>query len=264
MSIISLLSDFGKDSSYVAQMKAVILSITKNVNLIDISHNITPHAIDEGAFVLATSIPFFPPGTIHVGVVDPGVGTERRCIIVEAKDQILVGPDNGLLIPAAKRLGDFKVYEIENKKYMLPSISTTFHGRDIFAPVAAHIANGVSIKEIGREIDNFANITLFEDFKILSDKLVGRIIYVDTFGNLITNIKGSELLRRKDFGSKLKVNLGNKKYELKFVKSYGFVEKKEILLTIGGSGYVEISVNQGNASKELKINKNEKCIIQLD
>ena len=117
MKIITLLTDFGRDSSYVAQMKAVILGIIENVNIVDISHSVTPQSVEEGAFILATSLPYFPKGSIHIGVVDPGVGTKRRGITVKTKHHILVGPDNGLLIPAARRLGNFEVYEISNKRY---------------------------------------------------------------------------------------------------------------------------------------------------
>jgi len=144
MNIITFLTDFGINSNYVAQMKGVTLSLV-DATLIDITHDVAPHDIREGAFILRSTAPYFPIGTIHVAVVDPGVGTDRRNILITTKSQILVGPDNGLLLPAARMLGDFIVYEITNKKYMLGSVSNTFHGRDVFAPVAAYIAKTMLI-----------------------------------------------------------------------------------------------------------------------
>ena len=144
---ITFLSDFGMKNSYIAQMKAVASSIT-DARLIDITHNITPHNIKEGAFILKTTVPFFPAGTVHVAVVDPGVGTNRKGIVIVTRSQILVGPDNGLLVPAAQALGDFNVYEITNQKLMVLPVSNTFHGRDIFTPVAANIINGVPFEAV--------------------------------------------------------------------------------------------------------------------
>jgi len=264
MKIITLLTDFGTGSSYVAQMKAVILGIIENVNIIDISHSITPQAIEEGAFVLATSIPYFPEGSIHVGVVDPGVGTERRGIIVKTKHHILVGPDNGLLIPAARRLGEFEVYEISNKRYMLKNISSTFHGRDIFAPVAAYIAKGILIEKIGKKIEDFVDMDPFSEVDFSNSKLSGKVVYVDNFGNIITNINGNKLLNKKKFDEELKIILGGRKYRVRFVKSFGFVKKGELLITVGSSGFIEISINQGNEAVELGVKKGEKCIIHLN
>jgi len=264
MKIITLLTDFGRDSSYVAQMKAVILGIIENVNIVDISHSVTPQAVEEGAFILATSLPYFPKGSIHVGVVDPGVGTNRRGIIVKTKHHILVGPDNGLLIPAARRLGNFEVYEISNKRYMLKKISHTFHGRDVFAPVAAYIAKGVPIEKIGEKIENFVDLNLFSEVIFSSSRLSGRVVYIDNFGNIITNIEGSKLLNKKKFDEEVKITLGKRKHKLRLVKSYGFAKKGEPLITIGSNGFIEISINQGNAAKKMGVKKGEKCTIHLN
>jgi len=264
MKIITLLTDFGRDSSYVAQMKAVILGIIENVNIVDISHSVTPQEVEEGAFILATSLPYFPKGSIHVGVVDPGVGTSRRGVIVKTKHHILVGPDNGLLIPAARRLGNFEVYEISNKRYMLKKIFHTFHGRDVFAPVAAYIAKGVSIEKIGEKIGNFVDLNLFSEVVFSNSRLSGRVVYIDNFGNIITNIEGSKLLNKKKFDEEVKITLGNRKHKLRLVKSYGFAKNGEPLITVGSNGFIEISINQGNAAKDLGVKKGEKCIIHLN
>ncbi|RLF62676.1 MAG: hypothetical protein DRN16_00875 [Thermoplasmata archaeon] len=264
MKIITLLTDFSRDSSYVAQMKAVILRIIENVNIVDISHSVTPQAVEEGAFILATSLLYFPKGSIHVGVVDPGVGTNRRGIIVKTKHHILVGPDNGLLIPAARRLGNFEVYEISNKRYMLKKISHTFHGRDVFAPVAAYIAKGVPIEKIGEKIENFVDLNLFSEVIFSSSRLSGRVVYIDNFGNIITNIEASKLLNKKKFDEEVKITLGKRKHKLRLVKSYGFAKKGEPLITIGSNGFIEISINQGNAAKKMGVKKGEKCTIHLN
>ena len=255
MKIITLLTDFGTSNGYVAQMKGTALGIT-DAKLIDITHQITPHNIREGAFVLLTTVPYFPVGTVHVGIVDPGVGTERKGIIITTRSHVLIGPDNGLLIPAAKNLGKFTVYEITNTKLMLPFVSYTFHGRDIFSPVAAHILNGVLFEHIGPVISNFVEID-FGDYKIDKSTASGKIIYCDGFGNIITNIDGLKFGNVADFGKKITFFIGRKKFSAQFVKSYDFVKKGDILLTIGSSNYLEISINQGNAAKKLGVSPND-------
>ncbi len=157
MKIMTFLTDFGTRNTYVAQMKAVALSLS-DATLIDITHDVAPHDVREGAFLLQTAAPDFPVGTVHVAVVDPGVGTSRKGIVITTKSQILVGPDNGLLLPTARALGSFTVYEITNPKYMVSPISPTFHARDIFTPVAAHIVEGVSFEDIGSQIDDVVDL----------------------------------------------------------------------------------------------------------
>jgi len=262
MKIITFLTDFGTNSSYVAQMKGVVSSIT-DARLTDITHEITSHNIREGAFILQNVVPYYPTGTVHVAVVDPGVGTSRRGIIIITKSQILVGPDNSLLMPAAHSLGDFIVYEITNKKYMLNSISNTFHGRDIFAPIAAHIVNGTPFKEIGNRIHDFVDLD-FKHGEISKEKAIGTVIYLDKFGNIITNISGQELIKVLNYDKKMLVSIGENQKEMFFVKSYGFVKKGEFLATIGSSDYLEISINQGNAAKKLNVKEDDDIKIQFN
>jgi S-adenosyl-L-methionine hydrolase (adenosine-forming) len=251
MKLITFLSDFGSNSSYVSQMKGVTLSIT-DAKIIDITHNITTHNVREGAFLLRTSVPYFPTGTVHVAVVDPGVGTNRKGIVITTPTQILVGPDNGLLIPAARFLGNFTVYEITNTKLMLPFVSYTFHGRDIFSPVAAHILNGTLFEHIGPIISNFVDLN-FGNYKINDSSAIGKVLFSDSFGNVITNIDGLEFSNVSDFGKRVTFFIGKKTYRAQFVKSYGFVKKGEILLTNGSSNFLEFSINQGNAAKKLGV-----------
>ena len=259
MKIITFLTDFGTKNGYAAQMKAVALSKTY-ARVVDITHEITPYDIKEGAFILQSAVSFFPPGTVHVAVVDPGVGTNRRGIVIATRTQILVGPDNGLLIPAARALGDFVVYEIKNKKFMANLVSNTFHGRDVFTHVAAQILNEISFDEIGPIINDYVDLD-FQKSEITDKSATGKVIYIDSFGNIITNINGTKLARFLDFDKKIMVFIGKKQEKISFVKTYDMVKKDEILATIGSSNYLEISINQGNAAKKLGVKSNDEIKI---
>ncbi|UCD13465.1 MAG: S-adenosyl-l-methionine hydroxide adenosyltransferase family protein [Thermoplasmatales archaeon] len=259
MKIITFLSDFGTKNSYVSQMKGAAVGIT-NARLIDITHEITPHNIREGAYALRSAAPYFPQGTVHVAVVDPGVGTGRRGILITTSKQILIGPDNGILMPTAHFLGDFIVYEISNEKYMLNSISSTFHGRDIFTPVAAHITNGVPFEEIGNRLTDFVDLD-FGQGEIRENAATGTVIYVDRFGNIITNLTREILSNVLVYNKNIMVFIGEKCLEMPFVKSYGYVKKRDMLATIGSSNLLEISINQGNAAKKLSVKEDDKLEI---
>jgi len=251
MKIITFLTDFGTKNSYVSQMKGVASSIT-DARLVDITHNVTPHNIREGAFNLFTAVEYFPIGTVHISVVDPGVGTNRKGLVITTGSQILIGPDNGLLMPAARLLGDFTIYEITNPKYMLNSISNTFHGRDVFTPVAAHIANGVAFEEIGEKTDDFVDFD-FGKCEITSKTATGKVIYIDDFGNIITNINSINLRKFLQFDQKIMVFIGDTKKEVMFVKSYNYVKQGQIMATIGSSNFLELDVNCGNVAKKLNV-----------
>jgi len=261
MKLMTFLSDFGNKSSYVSQMKGVALSMT-DARIFDITHDITPHNIREGAFVLRTSVPYFPIGTVHVAVVDPGVGTSRRGIVITTRTQILVGPDNGLLIPTARYLGDFNVYEIANPNLMLNSVSDTFHGRDIFTPVAAHILNGLIFDQIGPVISDFVDLD-FGKFEIRDKAVTGKIIYIDSFGNIVTNIDGISLKHVLSYDNKIMVFIGDKQLGMPFIRTYDLVKKGDFLATIGSSNLLEIAQNQGNAAKKLGIKSDDEIKILL-
>jgi hypothetical protein len=249
MQRITFLTDFGTKGAYVAQMKGVVSGIT-DARIIDITHEISPNNIREGAFLLWTTAPFFPMGTIHVAVVDPGVGTERKGLIITTKKQILVGPDNGLLLPTAHLLGDFVVYEITNPRYMIHPLSRTFHGRDIFAPVAAYIARGVPFGKLGTQTTHFVDMQ-FALGEHQGDRIVGKVLYVDRFGNLVTNIP-QDILPKDAEGKKIIFISGDRRWEqVPFVPSYGYAKPGELLVTVGGNHFLEISVNQGDAAKAL-------------
>jgi len=252
VSIITLLSDFGSKDPYVAEIKAVILSIHPQARIVDITHEIEKFNIRMAAFVLASAAPYFPPGTIHVGVVDPGVGTKRRPIIVETKRSCYVGPDNGLLMLAVQKEGVGHVYHVNNPHYMLPRVSRTFHGRDIFAPVAAHLARGRSPSEFGPEIQDYS-LPEFAKPHVGEGELLGEVLHIDDFGNIVSNISAKDLEKMGiREGCSLRVKLDGKTLTLKLCSAYGEVPAKTPLAIIGSSDFLEVSVNQGSASRTFK------------
>ena len=254
MVIITLTSDFGLFDPYVAEMKGVILSICPKVRIVDISHGVNKFDIHMGAFILARTTPFFPAKTIHVAVVDPGVGSERRPIIIQTKRNIYVGPDNGILMLSAQREGIENIFVISNQRYML-SLSNTFHGRDIFSCAAAYLANGIHPSEFGSEIGNPVPIIIQKP--ILRDRfLIGEIIHVDNYGNLVTNIL-SDNVKKIVNGDLIVVFIKGKTFNLKVCASYSDVKYGRPLLIFGSSGHLEISINRGNASNELGVKKGD-------
>jgi S-adenosylmethionine hydrolase len=249
MAIVALLSDFGLKDPYVSEMKAIILSISPQTRIVDITHEIEKFNIRMGAFVLASAAPYFPSNTVHVAVVDPGVGTKRRPVIIETERSFYVGPDNGLLMLAAHKEGIITVYNIVNPKYMLSKVSRTFHGRDIFAPAAAHLAAGTSPSEFGPEILDY----VFPEFvkpQTKKGEVMGEVLHIDGFGNIITNISAGDLesagFRKRNH---LLVRLGGKTLTLQFCSAYGEVPDGNALAIIGSSDFLEVAVNQGSADK---------------
>jgi len=261
--LITLLSDFGVKDPYVAEMKAVMLSICPEARIIDISHQIEKFNIRMGAFVLVSATSYFPVSTVHVAVVDPGVGTKRRPLIVETRRYFYVGPDNGLLMLSAQKEGIRHVYNISNPHYMLPTISRTFHGRDIFAPAAAHLAKGCVPSKFGPEIHDYL-IPRFAKPRMGKDGLLGEVLYIDDFGNIVSNIstKDLEKVGMKE-GCLLYMKFRKKVLKLKFCPSYGEGPVKAPLILIGSSNFLEISVNQGNASKAFKVKIGDSVRVSL-
>jgi len=260
--IITLLSDFGLRDPYVAEMKAVTLSICPTATIVDVSHGITKFDVRMGAFILATAAPHFPKGTVHVAVVDPGVGTERRPIVIEGEHSLYVGPDNGLLVLSAQREGINHVYEIANPKYMLKEVSRTFHGRDIFSPAAAHLANGVQPADFGAEI--FDPVTpSFTKPTVQGGKIEGEAIHIDGFGNVVTNITLRDLseIGIREGGSLL-LRLKDKDSNLKVCSAYGEVLRGMPLVILGSSGFLEVSVNQGDASRFFGVEVGNRVVIE--
>jgi S-adenosylmethionine hydrolase len=218
--------------------------------LVDVSHEIEKFNMRMGAFVLASAAPYFPKNTIHVAVVDPGVGTRRQAILVEAEDAFFVGPDNGLLILAAEKLGIRRVYEIMNKRFMLSLVSKTFHGRDVFAPTAAHLANGCKPSDFGSEIHDYL-VPRFAKPRLTESALFGEVLHVDDFGNIVTNVSRVAFERTgiKE-GAMLRFRLRNRTTKLRLCSTYGEMPVGESLVLIGSHDFLEIATNQGNASKK--------------
>ncbi|MGD0978218.1 MAG: SAM-dependent chlorinase/fluorinase [Candidatus Bathyarchaeia archaeon] len=258
--LVTLTTDFGLRDSYVAEMKAVILSISPKTTVVDISHHIDKFNVRMGAYVLASASPRFPEGTVHVAVVDPGVGTRRRPIIVQTDKGFFVGPDNGVLALAVKNIGGkTRVYSITNSEFMLPKVSSTFHGRDIFAPAAAHLVKGIRPAEFGPEIHQMLSPKFAKIIKRI-DALEGQVIHVDDFGNIVTSFTEKEVrtMKTKD---KLKVKVGNTELTLMLCTAYGDVEKQKPLAIIGSHNFLEISVNQGDAASTFKARVEDKVVM---
>lgn len=260
--VITLTTDFGLVDSYVAEMKAVILGICADATIVDVTHQIEKFNVKMAAYVLASVAPYFPNGGIHVAVVDPGVGTKRRPIIVQTEKSFFVGPDNGVLTLAVNRVeGEKHVYNITNKELMLPNVSKTFHGRDIFAPAAAHLAKGTSPTRFGREVGRMISPEFARVIK-KKDSLGGQIVYVDHFGNLITNVTEKDLEASR-IGNEARVKVGGATLRLRLGKAYGDVEKQRPLAVLGSHGFLEISVNQGNAASVFKAKVGTKIAVYL-
>jgi len=249
--IITLTTDFGLRDPYVAEMKAAILCICSDAVIVDISHCIDKFNIRMGAYMLASASPHFPKGTVHVAVVDPGVGTQRRSLLIQTRQGFFVGPDNGVLLLAAERQDITSIHEITNPKLMLPNVSSTFHGRDVFAPAAAHLSNGVPPSDFGPGIRDVVKPE-FAKVKRSNGTLIGEVLHVDGFGNVITNISEQDKtkLQAREW---ILAELPNRNLRLRFSKAYAEAKPKEALAIIGSHGYVELAVNQGNAGEAFHI-----------
>jgi len=241
-------------------MKGTILNINPQVTLIDITHHVSPHDTKEGAFILASAYFSFPRRTIHLSVVDPGVGYSRKAILIITTDYFYVGPDNGLFTFALKREKVKKVIALTNPRYFLSPVSHTFHGRDLFAPVAAYLSLDVKPEAFGPELDSWVEID-FEKPRISEGRLIGEILHIDAFGNLISNIEGQKLFNHVRGGSFV-VRVGKRSIQgLK--KGYWEGKRKEPMALIGSGGFLEISIREGNAQKGLKVKKGDKIHISL-
>lgn len=248
--IITLTTDFGLRDPYVAEMKAVILGISPETRIVDITHEIEKFNIRMGAYTLAAVSPFFPEGTIHVVVIDPGVGTKRKAILIQTKNVCYIGPDNGVLTLAVKNQDIRHIYRIENPKLILPEVSNTFHGRDIFSPAAAHLANGISPSEFGPRIrrvvtPEFARVTRRKN------KLTGEVIHIDGFGNIVTNFRQKDV-ELVDIKKTVNIKLKNNRLRLKLCKAYAEVGIRRPLAIIGSHNFLEISINRGNAAENFR------------
>jgi S-adenosylmethionine hydrolase len=261
--VISLLTDFGPDGP-AAVCRGVMLSIAPDVQIVDIGHNVPKYSVRDGAYLMWASLPYLPVG-VHVGVVDPGVGTDRRPIaVMTGRGDILVGPDNGLLVPAARRLGGIVAVKIiENRDWMLPVTASTFHGRDIFAPVAAHLASGRSYDDVGAALDPEQIVDLRFPEPLAADRrLETAVLYIDSFGNVRLGARPASLAEvvgplvpGRPLVVELRASGGRSaaRLELTWEQTFGSVSLGTPLLYEDSVGLVALADNQGNAARRLGI-----------
>jgi S-adenosylmethionine hydrolase len=245
--IITLMTDFGLRDHYVAAMKGVILGISPTARIVDVTHEVSSYEVAEAAFLLAQTWSCFPERTVHVVVVDPGVGSMRRPILAEFNGHRFVAPDNGVLTPVLTQ-EKCKVHHVSSTKYFRETVSNTFHGRDIFAPVAAHLASGVSIARFGPRINDHLRLTFERPNRTARRGWTGAILHVDRFGNIVTNISIAEFpsIREQPF----EVHVGYRTVS-KLASNYAEMPAGELFAIIGSSGYLEISANQASAARML-------------
>lgn len=248
MSIVTFTTDFGEQDHFAGAMKGVVLSIAPKAVLVDISHQIAPFAVTEGAFTISEAWPWFPKKTVHVVVVDPGVGTARRPILVEAGGHYFVGPDNGVLSLVLEREKKARVRHLTARRYFLGELSHTFHGRDVFSPVAAHLAKGVTPASFGPMIKDYFRPAFSQPARVSTRTWSGAVLKVDRFGNLITNFHVRDfpdLTRRP-----VSVLAGVHAIDF-LVRTYAEASPGEPVSVIGSSGYLEVVVNQDSAARLL-------------
>lgn len=257
--IITLLTDFGLGSPYVAQMKGVILSLSRDVELIDLCHAIKPQEIREGAVVLADTAPQFPAGTIHLAVVDPGVGTSRRLVFAEIGEQRYIAPDNGLLSLVARREQVWLLVSIENPQFWRPQPSNTFHGRDILAPVAAYVANGLNPLRLGSKLDTLVELD-WPQPHCSPHSVRGEVMYIDTFGNLITNIPREAVAK---LGEPASFHVECDGQILEGIQpTYGSAASGEIIALFDSQGRLEIAKVNGNAARTLQVIAGDEIVVK--
>jgi S-adenosylmethionine hydrolase len=246
--VITLTTDFGNKDYFAGSVKGVILQINPDIRIVDISHEIAPYSVMEGAFVIASAFRHFPKGSIHVVVVDPGVGSSRKPLLVVSRSGFFLGPDNGIFSYIYEEDGPCEIYEITEKKFFLPSAGQTFHGRDIFAPVAAWLSTEMASDSFGKLMSDPVTLPIQKPV-IEKKQITGQIIYIDRYGNLVSNIRASDLSGVNVIGAHVIVGhttlSGGKSY-------YQEAKEWETSFVINSSGYLEIFQNRGNAASFLK------------
>jgi S-adenosylmethionine hydrolase len=256
MPIITLTTDFGLTDGYVGTMKGVILSIAPEAMLVDLSHQVPAQNVQTGAFVIYQAVPFFPPKTIHMVVVDPGVGSQRRALAVRTAQGIFVAPDNGVLSYVLSSADVREAVSLTKPAYQLPQVSTTFHGRDSFAPAAAHLANGVPLEELGPRAINLLRLPLSQPEHRPNGDLVAHVMHVDHFGNLILDVAADDVDEECVF------ELGGRSIE-GISGTFADVAHGELVAYVGSSrDHVEIAVRNSDAAQELDISIGDQVLIR--
>lgn len=261
MALVTLLTDFGIKDTYVAQMKGVILGRCRECRIVDLTHQVSRQDVREGAFLLETAVPYFPKRTIHVGVVDPGVGSKRLPIVIECKRGVLVGPDNGLLTLAAKKLGFRAAYTIVRSPFHPKQLSSTFHGRDIFANTAGLLADGWQPSSVGPSLSRPIRLKIPAS-RLIRGQVECTVLHIDSFGNLITNVSNERMrglgLRE---GQRLTVLVRKRRREVRFVGSYHEVAAGALAVLPGSQGYMELAAREANANEILGVEVSSRIMI---
>lgn len=259
--MIALLTDFGTSDYFVGSVKGVILSINPEARIVDITHDIPPQDIEAGAFTLYAAHSAFPPQTVFVAVVDPGVGSRRRPIILKSGEHFFVGPDNGLFSYLYNGKAH-QVFHVTNEKYFRRPVSATFHGRDVFAPVAAHLASGLAPTVFGSPIEDEVRLPPWQPAKVKDRGWTAKIIHIDRFGNCVTSIRRETLSARMEKRAKLKVN-GKTITEFRtFFSEDG--EKEKLFAVWGSAGFLEIAALNRSAAKRLKAKRGDLVRLEVD
>ncbi len=255
--IVTLLTDFGQTDTYVGQVKAAILSVAPEARLVDLTHAVPPQDVETGAFLLWSAVEVFPAGTVHLAVVDPGVGSARRAVAVQAaRGDYFVGPDNGLLGPAIGHLGGLAAaVELTNATYWRSEPSATFHGRDIFGPAAGHLAAGVAIEELGRHVPHLAKQVHFPEPRRSGAGFVGTVLHVDSFGNLTTNLPAGMLPTHYTVTIRGRVVQGAPH------ASYRALRPGDLLALVGSTGLLEVSARDGSAAALLQAGRGDQVLV---
>ncbi|MBI4638873.1 MAG: SAM-dependent chlorinase/fluorinase [Candidatus Rokubacteria bacterium] len=254
VAVITLTTDFGLRDTYVAEMKAAILSITPGVCLVDLTHEVLPHDITEGALALEAAAPFFPQGTIHVAVVDPEVGTARRGIALASGGHVFIAPDNGLLTPFLARDG-WRAWELRAAEYRLPEVSRTFHGRDIFAPAAAHVARGVELHRLGPAVRDPVRLA-WPGTHHVRGGLAGAVLHVDRFGNLVTSIDADAV---ESLGPRVTIRIAGR--SLPLVGTYADLPPGRAGALLGSRNRLEVAVREGSAAAQLRARRGTPVVV---
>ena len=276
-SVITITTDFGSNDAYVACVKGVILTINPEATIVDICHSIEAQNIYQAAFILSTAYPYYPKDTIHMVIVDPGVGSQRKIVVLRTPSAFFVAPDNGVLSYVLDELypeqvitpghgsislgqkqvqGDSRAIIVTNPDYWHHPVSTTFHGRDIFAPVAAHLSLGVPLEDIGDIVNHLASLQISRPYRDSAGNLIGRVLHVDKFGNLITNIKIGDFS-----GESIKVRISS--HMIRGLSRF-YAENEGLTAIIGSSGYLEVSLTNGNASDFLGVKTGDEVKLETD
>lgn len=264
MSVITLTTDFGCDNWFVGTMKGVIKKVNPNAEIVDITHAVRPQNIFEAAFILGNAYSYFPAGTIHTVVVDPGVGSDRNALVVKSSRYFFVAPDNGVLSYAMEREKVERTVKIESEKHMLHPVSATFHGRDVFAPVSAYLSLGVEPEEFGPLLKDVVRLKPSVPRKLSEREVVGHVLCVDPFGNLITDVTESllEELLGSSKARRLRILVRDREID-RIRETYVQGRENELIALIGSSGYLEFAIKEGRASDVLGMREGENFILRV-